>query len=169
MTEQKRTLVKLAKSAYEKLIQMVGEPIPGESHEKFMLNISYDIKECNWIDKKGGYWEIPRYSNGTTRRAKCIFLIPPAYTGDGGYAYLVRDNSVMESRFLENDNYDRRRLLIKEEIDGKLVELIWSFDFGTPNKNGQYYYWIDKYWFGVVIDGELACKVDDIKKLKIPE
>jgi len=165
MSEQAETLLKIAQKTYKKLYKKVGVPIEGEPNETFLLSCSYSIEDCNWM---GDHWDIPRYSNGSTRHTKCLFLIPPTYTGDGAYPYICDNNDTMEERFIGKD-YDREKVLIKEYFSENLVEVIWSFDFGAPSSEGQYYYFMDKFWFGIRLNGELIDKKGSIKSLTIPD
>jgi hypothetical protein len=171
MRQQEKSFLQIANLIYENMSRNIGTSIEGERSEKFQLYISYDIKKAEWVDRpvtEGyGYWNIPRYTNGSTRRAECLFLLPCTAVGDAAYPYLVKDNSEMEKKFTEG--YNRERILAWEYFGEDKVEIIWSFDFGKPHPYGQHHYWVDKFWFGLRINGEIVCKNNNILKFKIWE
>lgn len=166
--EQARTFLKIAESIYRNMWKKVGTPIEGESSEKFNLYVSYPKSKSRWVKRpvtEGyGHWYIPFYTNGSTRQTKCLFLLPSLAVGDAAYPYLVRDNSEVEKRFTEG--YNRERILAWEYFGEDKVEIVWSFDFGKPYPDGQHWYWVDKFWFAVRVNGEIINKSDNISKLK---
>lgn len=166
-----RALLQLAASRHKKLMKLVGVPInkswPGEhTDDNVKLQISYPVGRCV---KNGELWDIPQYTNGSTRRASCLFLLPPDAVGDGMYAYAVSNNSEMEERFKESPLYDREKVLASESRNVNLFEVVWSYDFGSPRSEGQHYYWVKEFWFGVRVNGKLLSKAREIKHLCVPE
>ena len=164
MTEQQSTLVKIAIRQHKNLAKLIGQEVPNpynSSNEKIQLYISYPHHLATF---NGKYWDIPQYTNGTTRRAQCLFLLGPMYTGDGTHAYLG-DREEIERRLKDSE---REKILIQEEIDGNFIEIIWSYDIASPNSHGQYYYYPDYFWFAIRINGIIIEKLKDINDLKIP-
>jgi hypothetical protein len=165
---QFKTFLKIADSLQKKMESLVDQNIPGESHEKFLLYISYDIERCAKQPIPGTphcYWDIPEYTNGTTRHAKCLFLLPWHSVGDACHPYLIQDTSEVEKRYLQNKGYDREKILLSEFFGEDLIEVVWSFDYDKPRKEGNYYYSIDKFWFGIKKDNVLILKSKSIKEL----
>lgn len=162
------TLLKIAESIQEKMTSYIGHPIPGERNEKFLLYISYDQKYCKKVSIHGtsqNYWDIPQYSNGTIRHAKCLFLVPSHDVEDAAYPYLIKDNSEMEQKYSDDPGYDREKVLMKEFFGKDKIEIVWSFDYKKPEKYGNYFYVIDNFWFGIRKNGVLISKEDSINKL----
>jgi hypothetical protein len=164
--ELSKSVLKKAKAAHKKLFNRIGTQISENSSEKVLLCVSYPVKYCNKVD---GIWDIPSYTNGTTRRTQCIFLIPSTAVGDGAYAYSVSNNTEMEERFKESDMYDREKVLASERVGKNLIEIVWSFDFSAPNRDVQQYYSIDKFWFGVKVNDTLTMKRDELKDLMVTD
>lgn len=165
--EQFSTLLKLAKKRHKAMMALVGEKIEDEPNETFEIYHPYPLKYANKIMHPKGfyYWDIPEYSNGSTRNARCLFLLPSHAVADAMYPYLIRDNSEMEAKYALTPGYDRDRLLITETIGNDEIEIIWSFDYKKPSKHGNYWYSIDKFWFGVRVNGLVLHQDKKIKDL----
>lgn len=167
--EQFETLLKLASTQHKRMNKIVGVPIPGELSEKVSLYITYPLDKC--IKHKmpvglGHYWDIPRYTNGSTRHAQCLFLLPCEAVHDGAYPYSVRDTSEIEQRYLDTPGYDREKVLIEEVFDDiNHIQVVWSFDYAVPDGRGTWFYHIEKFWFGIKKNGILITKESSIEKL----
>lgn len=165
MTEQMDSLVKIAKKKHKDLIKLVGQDVQPQlnsySSEKLQLYISYPEKYCTF---NGKFWDIPQYSNGSTRHAQCLFLLGSMACGDAEYAYVGSWDEINENL----KSGEREKILIEEYIDDNLVELIWSFDMCAPRREGQHWYSVDYFWFAARINGIVYEKHKDIKNLKIP-
>lgn len=167
--EQFETLLKLAARQHARMIKMVGVPIPGELSEKVSLYLTYPLDKCTKEKMPysfGHYWDIPRYTNGSTRHAQCLFLMPCEAVCDGAYPYLVKDTKEIEQRYLDTPGYDREKILIEEVFDGmNLIQVVWSFDYAVPNGQGTWYYHVERFWFGIKKNGVLITKENSIEKL----
>lgn len=165
--EQFSVLLKLAKKRHEDMTSLVGAKIENEPHETFEIYHPYSLKYSTKILHPKGfyYWDIPEYRNGSTRNARCLFLLPSHAVADARYPYLIRDTSEMEEKYNLTPGYDRARVLIEEIIGNDKVEIIWSFDYKKPSKHGNYWYSIDKFWFGVKINDVVVYRDKKIKGL----
>lgn len=165
---QFRGLLDIAITEHWKMIELVGIKISDFSSETFNLYVSYPVSQCKMKKIPGSlqhYWDIPEYSNGSTRHSKCLFLLPSHAVGDACYPYLVRDTSEVEERYKASTFYDREKILMTETIGNDFVEIVWSFDYGQPDKNGAWYYHIQEFWFGVRVNGKIIHREKELEKL----
>jgi hypothetical protein len=72
------SLKRAARKQHKKLLALVGTPVPN-STETLLLYCSYPKDRMTWMED---HWDIPQYTNGSTRHAKCLFQI--ASTAVGG-------------------------------------------------------------------------------------
>jgi hypothetical protein len=159
----KRTeLLSNAGKKYRSLMNLVGKPVPDSDREKIQLYVDYPRKYATF---NGKFWDIPEYTNGTTRRVQCLFLIAPLHTGNGTHAYVGSEEEIEEKLVAS----EREKILASDTINGILIEVVWSFDIEKPNRDGQYYYSIDAFWFGVRINGKLVKKEWILSQLTVPD
>lgn len=164
MTEQMTSLVNIAKTQHQKLFKLIGQPVEDwypKNKEKIQLYVQYPEKFCKY---NGQYWDIPEYTNGSTRHVKALFRLDMMACGDAEYAYRGSWDEINEKL----KGCEREKLLIKEYIDGNLVELIWSYDMKAPEQYGQHWYSVDYFWFAAKINGIVYQKHKDINDLVIP-
>ncbi len=157
-TEQFKTLLKMSRRKRTIMMKEVGKPVPNyhnSSSEETMLYISYPESKMTWTGK---YWDVPEYTNGTTRHARALFRITPRISLSNGYGYCVcvSDISNYEDRRLESE-YEK--LMYKEDIKGQKVEIVWSWDWQPWDKdelkNGAWFLSVGKFYLAVKINGKI--------------
>lgn len=147
------TILKKAKNEFKRLNSFVGQPVPKSDGEKVRLAIDYFRDEAIYNEKEG-YWDIPQYTNGTTRPARCIFLLHLLVCGDGEHCCVGSWEEI--NRHLAKS--EREKILASGEVDGNLVEYIWSYDMAGPLREGQWWYHIDHFWIGLRINGQIISR-----------
>lgn len=152
-TKEFKNLLKAARRKRSIMMKEVGKPVPN-SDEVTKLYISYPESKMTWTGK---YWDIPKYTNGTTRHARALFRITNRISIGGGYCVCVDSLDKYEDRRLESE-YEK--LLSKKVIEGRNVEIVWTWEWRNWDKDEQKYgAWflsVGAFYLAVRIDGNFV-------------
>jgi len=162
-SEQFKSLLEIARIKKKHALEKVGTPIEGEPNQKYLLYVDYSEDKCiKKVDKYGlVWWDIPSYSNGSTRHAKSLFRIGNTCIGDG-YCVCV-DNDMSYYDYIKDES-ETEKILMTEYFDMNLVELVWTWDWRPwkkeAKKNGSYFIVVGEFYIALKINGKIVQKLD---------
>lgn len=160
-SEQYQSLLSIAKEQRKKLCKTLGEKITDHyNSEEVLMYISYSEKDAIWTGK---YWDIPEYTNGTTRHARCLFLITPNTCVGQGYCVQTGSRESYEKYRLESEH---SKINLVETIQDHEVEISWTWEWDLKEKE-RYFIYPSEFFLQTRINGEVVWREKGLKGYQI--
>lgn len=154
-SEQFQTLFKIAKRKQRKAMRKVGKIVDEDRDPNELFQICLHYPEDRMIkqtDKDGmTWWDVPSYTNGTTRHAQCLFRISPKT--EIGHGYCVGAEPLSKYEHIRQES-ETEKLLIQEHFGDHLVELVWTWDWAPHKERNVYRIGVGDYYMAVKVNGK---------------
>ena len=156
-SEQYLTLLKIAKKQRQDLCKVLGEDVNSyHNNETVLLYISYPQKHATWTGK---YWDIPQYVNGSTRHARCLFLITPDVCIGQGYCVQTGSRESYEKLRLESEH---SKINLIETIQGHDVQISWTWEWDLEEKE-RWFIYPGEFFLETRINGKVVWREKGLK------